>query len=315
MAIINHAKKEINAKLVFFGPAAAGKATALTAVCRKLRPDCRSKLKSMTMQNDRMLFFDFTPPGHDTSAGYRIRFHVYTLTGSVSTLSAWKMVLKGADGLVFVADSSPGAMTGNQQGLAQLDSSLRDQDTSLDDLSCVFLYNKRDLASPLPLEELEYTLNTGGHPSVVAMAAKGEGVVEGLSRLVRLVMSRISVDHPEVGRETGSLSRGDMEVAGAAPAVDTEMPRGIVRFAGAAGRRRRSPGRPVGKPSGGATAHGRRKGVDSVAPAWRRAGKERGPVPRDCTGRDVMRTPLRQGPPVCSRGRRDRARRRWCHGL
>ena len=199
MAIINHGKKEINAKLVYFGPAAAGKATNLHAICRKLKPDCRSKLKSMAVQSDRMLFFDFTPPAQGVPAGYRIRFHVYTLTGPSTSPSSWKMVLKGVDGLVFVADSAQEAMRGNTESLALLRSCLSDYGTFLDEIPCVFQFNKRDLATPLPLEDLECALGAGGAPSVSAIAPKGEGVVDSLSRLVRLVTHRIGSEFHDAG--------------------------------------------------------------------------------------------------------------------
>lgn len=209
MAIINHTKKEINAKLVYFGPPAAGKAASLSVICRKLKAEYRSKLKSMAVQNDRMLFFDFAPPGQNAPPGYRVRFHVYTLTGPVTSLSVWKMVLKGVDGVVFVADSSPGSMADNEASLAQLESCLSDHGTSLVKVPCVIQYNKRDLSSPLPLDELEHFLNTAGVPSVASIAGKGEGVAEGLSRLVRLVTARISAECLEPGEGGGTLS-GDI---------------------------------------------------------------------------------------------------------
>ena len=209
MAIINHAKKEINAKLVYFGPAAAGKATTMHAICRKLRPDCRSKLKSMAVQGDRMLFFDFTPPAQGAPAGYRIRFHVYTLTGPATSSSSWKMVLKGVDGVVFVADSAQEGMPGNKESLALLASSLRDHGTSLDETPCVFQFNKRDLADPVPLEELGLALGTGGAPSGAAIAPKGEGVVDCLSRLVRLVTVRIRSESFDAGAGEGAFDGGE----------------------------------------------------------------------------------------------------------
>jgi signal recognition particle receptor subunit beta len=227
MALINHAKKEINAKLVYFGPPASGKATNLHAICRKLKPECRSKLKSMAVLSDRMLFFDFTPPSQGVPAGYKIRFHVYTLTGPATSLSSWKMVLKGVDGIVFVADSDPQAMSGNMESLARLTSCLSDYGTSLGDIPCIVQYNKRDLSISLPLEDLENSLNGGGYPSVAAVATRGEGAVESLSRLVRMVTARVGTQIEGTGRGASELAAGDIGLETVAATAVSEEPSGI----------------------------------------------------------------------------------------
>src|SRR5690242_7638562 len=120
MALVNHSKREINAKIVFCGPAAAGKSTLLKAICAQLPAESRSPLRSMGLQQDRMLFFDFTHPEGGVAQSYNVRFHAYTLTGSVTQEHAWKMVLKGADGVVFVADSDPARQVMNQQVFDQM---------------------------------------------------------------------------------------------------------------------------------------------------------------------------------------------------
>ena len=197
MALINHAKKEINAKLVYFGPPGAGKETSLTAVYRKLKPGCRGALKSMALQDSRMLFFDFIPPGQDSPAGYRVRFHIYTLADTVASVSHWNLLLKGADGVVFVADSSSGKMADNLQSLQLLDDGLRGLGSGLDAIPCVFQYNKRDVESALPLADLERSLNPGGWPVFPSSADRGEGVVDVLARLVRNVMKKLPDTEPE----------------------------------------------------------------------------------------------------------------------
>src|ERR1700690_2992535 len=107
MALINHAKREINTKLVFYGPGLSGKSTNLNYIYRKLKPEHRGKLKIMNIEKDRMLFFDFAPVGQGKVGTYNVRFHIYSIIGESTSGAAWKMVLKGADGVVFVADSAP----------------------------------------------------------------------------------------------------------------------------------------------------------------------------------------------------------------
>ncbi len=236
MALINHVKREINAKLVYFGPARAGKATNLNVIFKKLKPECRGKLKSMAVQSDRMLFFDFTPPGRGNVDGYRVRFHVYTLAGNVASASAWKTVLKGVDGVVFVADSTPNQQAANQESLASLREQLQGYGKQLEQVPCIVQFNKRDLSGALPLDELRQMFAAGGFPSIPAIARKGEGVVDTLSRLAQMVMNGLSESGLELEQgpehvaalEEGapspeSSSRIVKEESGAACTVAAEM--------------------------------------------------------------------------------------------
>ena len=191
MPLINHSKKEINAKLIYFGPASGGKATSLQYVYSKLKESTRGIFKSMTLQNDRMLFFDFMPSSHGNMNGYNIHFHVYTLTGEVKNPASWNMVLKGVDGLVFVADSSPGSMSANIESFKSLNASLAAYCKTLGEIPCVIQCNKQDLAQALSPAMIENKLAHLDSPLFPAVADRGEGVLESIFALIKLVLRDI----------------------------------------------------------------------------------------------------------------------------
>ncbi len=191
MALVNHAKHEINAKLVFYGPGFSGKATNLNYIYRKLKPEHRGKLKTMNVGKDRMLFFDFTPAGQGKVGGYSVRFHVYSIIGEVTGSSAWKMVLKGADGVVFVADSAPERMTANLESLDNLKKIMRSYGKSIKDLPGVLQCNKHDIDPALSLDEMENALNYGCFTVMPAVAKKGEGVLDSLFGLMKTVLKNL----------------------------------------------------------------------------------------------------------------------------
>jgi len=207
MALVNHAKKEINAKIVYIGPASAGKATNLNHIFGKLKPSFRGTFKSMNLQNDRMLFFDFIPSGQGTLSGYRIRFHVYTMTGEVVHAPSWKMVLKGVDGVVFVADSDPGRMAENVESLKLLDSCLGAYEKALADVPCVIQCNKRDLPRAAGLDEMGQALNRHRLPMFPAVARKGEGVLDSMFNLVKMVLKNLRERGLDLDRQTEQLHR------------------------------------------------------------------------------------------------------------
>ncbi len=213
MALVNHAKKEINAKLVYFGPPGAGKKASITAVYRKLKANCRGELKSMAVQDSTMLFFDFVPPGQDAPSGFRVRFHVYTLAGEVASPSHWNLLLKGADGVVFVADSTDGRLDDNRKSLQLLEEGLRGFGTGLTTIPCVLQYNKRDTESALSMTDLERSLNPGGLPAFPSSADRGEGVVDVLARLVRTVMKRLHDSEPDTVGEDIRIYREEASQA------------------------------------------------------------------------------------------------------
>jgi signal recognition particle receptor subunit beta len=221
MALVNHAKGEINAKIVYYGPGLSGKGTNLNYIYRKLKPENRGKLKTMNVGKDRMLFFDFTPAGQGKLADYNVRFHAYSIVGDVTDNTAWKMVLKGVDGLVFVADSSAERMAANVESLDELRKIMRSYGMSVKDLPGVLQCNKRDADNPLPMAEMENTLNYGGFTVLPAVAGKGEGVLESLFKLMKDVLKNI--------RESGDVPGAEPETtaapeAAAQPATEEEPP-------------------------------------------------------------------------------------------
>ncbi|HLO24645.1 MAG TPA: ADP-ribosylation factor-like protein [Geobacteraceae bacterium] len=213
MALVNHAKKEINAKIVYVGPESAGKSTNLHHIFGKLKEAFRGAFKSMNLQNDRMLFFDFIPSGQGTLNGYTIRFHIYTVTGKDTRPSSWKMVLKGVDGVVFVADSDPARGAANVESLRMLTSCLGAFGKSLADIPCVIQCNKRDLPGAVPLEELGRALNPGGLAVIPAVARGGEGVLESIFNVVKMVMKNLRAGGLDVDRQAEQLQRTAMAAA------------------------------------------------------------------------------------------------------
>jgi uncharacterized protein len=191
MALVNQAKREINAKIVFFGPGLSGKSSNLKHVHGKLKPEFRGAMKAMSVQEARMLFFDFTPPGDGNVLGFRVRFHVYTVSGAVVEPAAWKMVLKGVDGVVFVADAAPERAAANQESLDSLAAYLKGYGQSLTSVPMVLQYNKCDLPDALPVEDLDRLLNPSRLPSFKASSQSGEGVLQTLLSLVKAVLGEL----------------------------------------------------------------------------------------------------------------------------
>lgn len=190
MALINHAKKEVNAKIVYYGPGSAGKETSLAHIYRKLSPELRSSFKSMEVQGGRMLFFDFQPSDKGID-GYAVRFHVYTVPGDAPEASLWRLVLKGVDGIVFVADSDPARQGENTARMKELQELLGAGGQSLDQVSLVLQYNRRDHTAALPVADLEQHLNLRGVLALPTVATTGEGVLAPLSALIKMVLGTV----------------------------------------------------------------------------------------------------------------------------
>jgi uncharacterized protein len=199
MALVNEAKKAINVKIVCFGPPSAGKETSLEQLYRKLGPESRGKLKSMAVQKDRMLFFDFAPPELASLGGYSLRFHVYTVPGEVANAGVWKLVMKGADGVVFVADSAPERQDENAVWLRTLEELLPEIEQG--DIPTVLFYNKRDLPGAAAVEEMQRRLNVMNSPAFPGVATGGEGVSAAFSALTAMVASRLRRTVPGLEEE------------------------------------------------------------------------------------------------------------------
>lgn len=189
MALFNYTSREINAKIVYYGPGLSGKTTNIKHVYEKVVPEKKGKLITLPTYGDRTLFFDFFPLEAGEIKGYKIRFHLYTVPGQVFYNATRKLVLKGADGVVFVADSQEDMMDSNLESIGNLRKNLADHSINLDDFPFVIQYNKKDLPRTLLPEVLNKALNPKGVPSFPASAATGEGVLETLTAVSRLVLA------------------------------------------------------------------------------------------------------------------------------
>ncbi|AJE03456.1 GTP-binding protein [Geobacter pickeringii] len=197
MALFNKTKREINAKIVYFGPPFAGKSTSLKFVHRKLKPEHRSPLKTMGGQRDKMLFFDFMPPELGDVNGSRVRFHLYTVQGDVATPSTWKTILKGADGVVFVADSSSQGVTASRDYLEKLREYMAGFEQTFEMTPCVIQCTKGDLPEAALPAAMTQALGASGLTVLPAVASSGEGVLQALSAMVKQVLARLREQHFE----------------------------------------------------------------------------------------------------------------------
>ncbi len=161
MSMINYASREINCKIVYYGPGLGGKTSNLEHVYGKVKPDTRGKLISLATETERTLFFDFLPVDLGTIRGFKTRFHLYTVPGQVYYNASRKLILKGVDGIVFVADSQVERMEANLEAMQNLYDNMAEYGYDLTKMPFVIQYNKRDLPNAAPLEELQQTLNPG----------------------------------------------------------------------------------------------------------------------------------------------------------
>ena len=191
MVQINFAQKQINAKIVYYGPGMSGKTTNLEVVHKRAPDTNRGDLTSISTDGDRTLFFDYMPLDLGMIAGMRTSFQMYTVPGQVYYNSTRKLVLQGVDGVIFVADSSPGAMEANLESLKNLEENLNEYGKSLATMPHVVQFNKRDLPGALSVEELSKALNTHNAPYFEAVAATGQGVFPTLKGLASLVLKHI----------------------------------------------------------------------------------------------------------------------------
>src|SRR5512135_1408991 len=170
MSFINYASREINVKLVYYGPGLCGKTTNLQYVYEKTNPNAKGKLISLATETDRTLFFDFLPLDLGTVRGFKTRFHLYTVPGQVFYDASRKLILKGVDGVVFVADSQEPRMEANVESLQNLEKNLKEQGYDLATVPYVLQFNKRDLPTAAPVESMYTQLNYKGEPTFEAVA-------------------------------------------------------------------------------------------------------------------------------------------------
>jgi len=191
MVVFNYSGREINTKIVYYGPGLSGKTTNLEHIYSKTASHLRGKMVSMKTKADSTLFFDFLPIEGGEIAGFNIRFLLYTVPGQVYYNATRKLVLKGADAIVFVADSRAEELAADRESLKNLETNLSEYGKSLQDVPWVIQYNKRDLPTALPLEKLEQELNPARVPSFEAVATIGTGVYETLNAASKLVLNEL----------------------------------------------------------------------------------------------------------------------------
>lgn len=191
MTFINYASREINCKVVYYGPGLCGKTTNLQHIYDSVAEGARGKLISLATETDRTLFFDFMPLELGTVRGFKTRFHLYTVPGQVFYDASRKLILKGVDGVVFVADSQEERMDANIESLANLEENLAAHGYDLMKMPYVLQLNKRDLPNALPIAELTAELQRNGEPIHEAIAANGAGVFETLKSAAKQVLTEL----------------------------------------------------------------------------------------------------------------------------
>ncbi|MFN0061518.1 MAG: GTP-binding protein [Myxococcaceae bacterium] len=191
MSFINYSSREINCKIVYYGPGLCGKTTNLQYIYNKTNAETKGKLISLSTETDRTLFFDFLPLSLGEIRGFKTRFHLYTVPGQVFYDASRKLILKGVDGVVFVADSQVERMEANQESLENLRINLAEQGYDFNKIPAVIQYNKRDLPNAVAVEELRALLNPRTLPEFQAVAPTGAGVFDTLKGIAKLVLNEL----------------------------------------------------------------------------------------------------------------------------
>ncbi|MGA7918067.1 MAG: GTPase domain-containing protein [Candidatus Acidiferrales bacterium] len=191
MPFINFPAREINCKLVYYGPGLGGKTANLQWIYEHTGSNQKGKMVSLATETDRTLFFDFLPLDLGTVRGFRTRFHLYTVPGQVFYEASRRLILKGADGVVFVADSQEERMDANLETLENLREHLKDHNLDFDTIPYVLQLNKRDLPNVLAITDLQKDLQVKGEPTVEAIAVTGQGVFDTLKEVAKLVLAEL----------------------------------------------------------------------------------------------------------------------------
>jgi mutual gliding-motility protein MglA len=191
MSFINYSSREINCKIVYYGPGLCGKTTNLQYVYAKTNPEAKGKMISLATETERTLFFDFLPLSLGEIRGFKTRFHLYTVPGQVFYDASRKLILKGVDGVVFVADSQIERMEANLESVENLRVNLAEQGYDLDKVPYVVQYNKRDLPNIATVDELRRLLNPRSVPEYQAVAPTGVGVFDTLKAVAKQVLTEL----------------------------------------------------------------------------------------------------------------------------
>src|SRR5262245_27962855 len=217
MVQINFAHKEIQCKIVYYGPGMSGKTTNLEVVHGKTPAESRGELTSIATTGERTLYFDYMPLDLGSIAGIRTKFQLYTVPGQIYYKSTRRLVLQGVDGIVFVADSSAAKLQENRESMRDLEDNLREMGRALSDIPVVVQYNKRDLSDALPVETLQREVNPHGLPHFEAIATTGEGVFPTLKALASAVLE--AVNRGGIGAAPAAAARPPAAPPAAAPAA------------------------------------------------------------------------------------------------
>ncbi|MEE9562086.1 MAG: GTPase domain-containing protein [Thermoanaerobaculia bacterium] len=188
MTFINYAAKEINCKIVYYGPGLGGKTTNLQHIFTKTAPERKGKMISLATEADRTLFFDFLPLDLGTIRGFTTRFHLYTVPGQVFYDASRKLILKGVDGVVFVADSQRERMEANVESIRNLEANLKEHGFDLSAIPYALQFNKRDLPNVMPVDEMYRMLNFKREPTFEGIAPQGVGVFDTLKAVAKQIL-------------------------------------------------------------------------------------------------------------------------------
>jgi signal recognition particle receptor subunit beta len=191
MSFVNYHTKEINCKIVYYGPGLGGKTTNIQYIYQKTSSQNKGQMVTLNTENERTLFFDFLPLDLGEIRGFKTRFHLYTVPGQVFYEASRKLILRGVDGLVFVADSQVERMEANLESFRGLEKNLNDQGYDMSKVPLVFQWNKRDLPNIVPVEDLQFQLNKKQLPAFEAVATSGRGVFETLKMISKSVLLNI----------------------------------------------------------------------------------------------------------------------------
>ena len=206
MATLHRGTREISCKIVYYGPGLSGKTTNLQVVHQRIPRDKKTEMISLSTEGDRTLFFDFLPLNLGSIQGFKTKFQLYTVPGQVYYNATRKMVLRGVDGVVFVADSQRSRMAENIESLQNLRQNIQENNLKLDNLPLVIQYNKRDLDDVFSVEELNEQLNPDGLPWYAATAHNGKGVISTLKAISMLVIEEFNRNHGVLRKVIKSFS-------------------------------------------------------------------------------------------------------------
>ncbi len=191
MSFVNYHTKEINCKIVYYGPGLGGKTTNIQYIYQKTSSQNKGQMITLNTENERTLFFDFLPLDLGEIRGFKTRFHLYTVPGQVFYEASRKLILRGVDGLVFVADSQVERMEANIESLTGLEKNLTEQGYDISKVPMVMQWNKRDLPNIVAVEDLQQQLNKRKNPAFEAIASQGDGVFETLKMISKSVLLNI----------------------------------------------------------------------------------------------------------------------------